>query len=227
VNARGTLNVLLASRACKVKRVIYWSTSEVYGTAQTEKMSESHPLNPHSTYAVSKLAADRLCYTFWREHKVPVTILRQFNCYGPRETWPYVIPRIIEQLYSGYVAKLGNMLAERDFTFAEDAARAGVDLMECDEAIGETVNAGTGVAWPICDILGIIKHLMGKTGDGSVNWEIDPSLLRPFDVDRLVCDFSKLNRLTGWMPQTPFHKGLDKTIEWFREHGGKWDYRGV
>ena len=221
-NANGTLNVLMAAKRFGIGRVIYWSTSEVYGTAQRNPMDESHPLNPHSTYAVSKLAADRLCLTFYKEHSVPVVILRQFNCYGPRETQPYVIPEIIKQLAIGPNLTLGNVDAERDFTYVEDAARAAVDLMECEEAIGEVVNIGTGVCWRIEDI----ATQLGKTmGYDEVSIRTDVARLRPFDVDRLVCDSAKLRRLIGWKPSIGLEAGLQKTADWFRGNGGKWDFR--
>ena len=128
VNANGALNVLLACKSLKVKRMIQYSTSEVYGTAKYIPMDENHPTFPLSTYAVSKLAADRLCFTIHHEQGVPVTILRQFNVYGPRETQPYIIPELITQFSKGNRVKLGNIKARRDLTYVDDAARAALAI---------------------------------------------------------------------------------------------------
>lgn len=194
VNAVGTLNLLLAAKQCDVERIIYYSSSEIYGTAQQEKMDESHPLNPQSTYAVSKLAGDRLCSTFYKEHDVPIIIQRQFNCYGEDEKQKYVIPIIIEQLSKGSTLHLGNINAQRDFTYAGDAARASVDLLECEDAVGEVVNVGSGKMWGIDKIAYMVGDIMGV----EPKIVIDKDRLRPFDVDRLICDYSKMNKLTGW-----------------------------
>ena len=122
INVEGNLNVLMACKMFDVKRVLYVSSTEVYGEAQVTPMDESHPLSPLNTYAVSKLASDRLCFTFNVEHDIPVIIARIFNSYGPRETEPYVIPEIITQLDKGPVVYLGNLDAERDFTYVSDTA---------------------------------------------------------------------------------------------------------
>ncbi|GAG20023.1 unnamed protein product, partial [marine sediment metagenome] len=196
-NILGTLNILLACKRYDIKRLVHWSSSEVYGTNQgrvklfskNTTMDESHPTLPHSTYAVTKLAADRLCYTFFREHKVPVVILRQFNSYGPRETQPYVIPEIIEQLAKSPELSLGNIHAQRDFTYVEDSARAGVDLLECDDAVGEVVNVGSGRAWAIEKIAFMLSEIMRPGEHVKIN--VDEAKLRPYDVDVLRCDPGK------------------------------------
>lgn len=219
VNANGTLNVLLACRDVKVKRIVQYSTSEVYGTAQYCPMDENHPTFPLSTYAVSKLAADRLCFTLHHEQKIPVTILRQFNVYGPRETQPYIIPEIITQLDKGNKVKLGNTKARRDLTYVVDAAAASVALMKCEQAEGEVVNLGTGIDHSVEEMARVIGELMGHQ---KIEILIDKPRLRPLDVDRLQCNASKLAKLIGWKPQTNLRQGLAQTIEHFREIGNKW-----
>jgi nucleoside-diphosphate-sugar epimerase len=220
-NATGTLNVLMAAKRHGLKRVLHYSSSEIYGTAQQKLMNENHPLNPHSTYAVSKLAGDRLCWTFHKEHKLPVTIIRQFNCFGPRETQPYVIPEIIRQLSKGTKLKLGNLEACRDFTYVADAARACIDLMECDQSIGEVVNIGTSQTRSIREI----AHEIGKAMKKIPDIEVEESRLRPYDVDVLQCDYRKLHSLTRWEPTTSFTEGIKRTVKFFKSNRNRWDYR--
>jgi len=223
-NATGTLNILNAARDEDV-RVVYWSTSEVYGTAEDPQkpMNEDHRIRPHSTYALAKYAGDGLCFTYFKEHGLDVTIMRQFNCYGPKETWPYVIPEIISQLHNGTHLTLGNVNAERDFTYVEDAARAGVDVMECPHLTGQIVNCGSGMTWSIAQLATMLGNIMhpGKV----ISIDVDRGRLRPYDVDRLLCDNRKLRFMTGWEPEVGVMDGLRRTVDWFTENGCKWNYR--
>lgn len=219
VDARGVLNIMLAAKETGVKRILQYSTSEVYGTAKYVPMDENHPTLPCSTYAVSKLAADRLCFTLHHEQKIPVIILRQFNVYGPRITQPYVIAEVIKQLSKSNKLKLGNINASRDFTYVGDAAKGAISLMKCDAAVGEVVNMGSGKDWSIKELAEIVGSLMGHK---SVEFEIVQKRLRPLDVERLQADYSKMNRLTGWKPTTSLEEGLKKTIEWFKANGSQW-----
>jgi nucleoside-diphosphate-sugar epimerase len=226
INATGTLNVLEAARENEV-RIVYISTSEVYGTSQDpfKPMDENHRIHPHSTYALAKYAGDGLCFTYYKEHDVDVTIVRQFNCFGPRETWRYVIPEIIEQLHKSNILHLGNIYAERDFTYVADCARALVDVMECNGLEGEVLNCGSGETHSIQNIAFTLGEIM-RAGE-EVAIKVDDWRLRPYDVDRLLCDNSKIRRLTGWSPETEFYNGLVETVKFFRGNGNKWDYRTV
>jgi nucleoside-diphosphate-sugar epimerase len=219
VNANGTLNVMLACKEEGVKRVLQYSTSEVYGSAKYTPMCEHHPTLPLSTYAVSKLAADRLCYTLHHEQGVPVIILRQFNTYGPRETQPYIIPELITQLARTNRLRLGNVRARRDFTYVEDAAKGAIALMREKKAEGEVFNLGTGKDVSIEELAHLTGELMGH---GSVKITVEEARLRPLDVERLQANYFKAYRLTGWEPKTELREGMEKTIEWFREHGDRW-----
>lgn len=219
VNANGALNVLLASQKASVERILQYSTSEVYGTAKYVPMDENHPVNPLSTYAVSKLAADRLCFTLHHEQKLPVIILRQFNVYGPRETQPYIIPELIAQISRSNKLRLGNIKARRDFTYVDDAARAAVALIKRREAEGQVFNCGTGKDYSIEELARIIAELTGKN---SIEIQISPERLRPLDVEQLQCNYFKLYKLTGWEPTTSIVEGLKETINWFSQHGEKW-----
>ncbi|RMF91281.1 MAG: NAD-dependent epimerase/dehydratase family protein [Methanobacteriota archaeon] len=219
VNANGTLNLLLACKEAGVERILHYSSSEVYGSAKHVPMDEEHPTLPLSTYAVSKLAADRLCFTMYHEQEVPVIILRQFNCYGPRETYPYIIPELISQLSKGPDLQLGNIKARRDFTYVEDAVRGAIELMKCDRAVGEVVNLGSGIDYSVEELSHIIGELMGYD---RVNIEIAKERLRPLDVERLQCDYSKARELCGYRPKTSIAEGIERTIDWFRENNERW-----
>lgn len=226
INANGTLNVLEAAKENET-RVVYISTSEVYGTAQDplKAMDENHRINPHSTYAVAKYAGDGLCRTYYKEHDVDVTVMRLYNQFGPKETWRYVIPEIIEQLYKSSTLRLGNIYAERDFTYVKDGARALVDVMECGGLEGEVLNCGSGSTHSIQSIAFTLGEIMHPTEEISI--EVDNSRLRPYDVDRLLCDNTKIRRLVGWKPETGFYEGLIETVKFFHENEDKWNYRTV
>jgi dTDP-glucose 4,6-dehydratase len=222
LNTIGVLKLLLAAKKTGVERVLQYSTSEVYGTAQSVPMNENHILNPLSTYAVSKVAADRLCYTLFHEQNVPVIILRQFNVYGPRETHPYIIPILIEQLNKGNTLTLGNIKATRDFTFVSDAARAAIMLMKTDEAVGQVINSGSNMEVSVEQMARTIGKLMGHE---NVNITIEQSRLRPLDVERLYCDNTKIKKMTGWQPEVSFEDGLKKTIANYHANGDTWSYQ--
>lgn len=216
VNVKGTINVLSACKVFDVKRIVHFSSSEVYGTAKYVPMDEEHPTLPLSTYAVSKLTADRICYVFNREHGIPVVILRPFNCYGPRETQPYVIPEIISQLCKRRLVKLGNLNARRDFTYVEDTVRGAVDLLTSDVPNGEAVNLGSDKTYSVKDLVYQIADTMEL---GEVKIEIEPSRLRPCDVELLRCDFKKAKSYTDWEPKVEIDEGLKRTVNWYTENG--------
>lgn len=221
INTIGVLKILLAAKKAGVERIIQYSTSEVYGTAKQIPMNEEHPTLPLSTYAVSKLAADRLCYTLYHEQGIPVIILRQFNVFGMRETHPYIIPIIIDQLHKSNKVRLGNTKATRDFTFVSDAARAAIMLMQSDKAVGEVVNSGVGMEVSVEQIANTVGKLMGHK---KIEIVVEEKRLRPLDVERLNCDNSKLKEMTGWQPKVSFEQGLQLTIQDFRERGNKWPF---
>lgn len=219
VNANGALNILLASKEAGVERVLQYSSSEVYGTAKTVPMNEDHVTLPLSTYAVSKLAADRISYTLFHEQHIPVIILRQFNVYGPRETHPYIIPELISQLDKGNKLTLGNVEASRDLTYVDDAAEGAIGLIETKEAEGQVVNMGSNKDYKVKEMASIIAKAMGQD---EPEISVDKSRLRPLDVQRLVCDYSKMSKLTGWGPKIGFDEGIKRTIDSFKEHDKKW-----
>jgi len=223
VNVKGTINVLMASKTLGVKRIVHFSSSEVYGTAQYIPMDEKHPTLPLSTYSVSKLAADRICFVFHHEHNIPVIILRPFNCYGPRETQPYVIPEIIAQLSKESTVRLGNVKARRDFTYVEDIARGAIAVVESDVPNGEVVNLGSNKDYSIEELAYLIGRIIGHS---DVEIIVEKSRLRPLDVDLLRCDFSKAKERVGWEPRIGIEEGLKRTVGWYRNNN-RWSWERI
>ena len=224
VNVKGTMNLLMACKTFDVKRIVHFSTSEVFGTAQYTPMDENHPTLPLSTYAVSKLAADRTCFVFNHEHKIPIIILRPFNCYGPRETQPYVIPEIITQLSKTNLVKLGNIKAKRDFTYVEDTARGAIEILQSDIPNGEVVNLGSNKAYSIEELALLIGKIMGYE---NIEINIDNSRLRPLDVNVLQCNYTKANKSTGWTPRIAIEEGLKRTVDWYMNNGRQWIWEKI
>lgn len=221
INLEGTLNILMACKLYDVKRVLYVSSTEVYGEAGAVPMAEDHVLAPLNTYAVSKLAADRLCYTFFLEHRIPVIIARIFNAYGPRITEPYVISEIITQLDKGPVVELGNVEARRDFTYVADTARGLIAALCSDIPHGEAVNVGSGVAYAVGELAERIGTIMGHD---RIEIRHDPRRLRQHDINLFQCDASKLHGATGWRPEVSLDEGLRRTVAWFRDNGRRWSW---
>jgi nucleoside-diphosphate-sugar epimerase len=216
VNVNGTINLVLASIKKRVKRFVYISSSEVYGSALYTPMNENHPTLPQSTYSVSKLAAERVVYTMHREHDLPVVIIRPFNSFGPNITQPYIIPEITNQLLNGKnELRLGNIHCRRDFTFVSDTVRGIILAMVTEGTNGETINLGTGKVVAIKELANIIADIMSC--DYSIT--IEPSRIRPSDVKTLISDYSKANRLLGWAPTISLREGLENTVDWIRKNG--------
>ena len=212
-NVQGTLNICQAAIENNVKRVLHTSTSEVYGTAQYVPIDEKHPLQAQSPYSASKIGADAMAMSFFNSFNLPVTIVRPFNTYGPRQSARAVIPSIIIQIANGMKEiKLGDTTPTRDFSFVEDTCRGFIQLANSEKAIGEIVNVGSNYEISILDTLNLIKELMGS----EVNFITDTDRLRPdnSEVFRLWCDNSKIYKLTGFKPETNIQEGLQRTIDW-------------
>jgi nucleoside-diphosphate-sugar epimerase len=214
VNVMGTLNVLWESINSKtVERFVQISSSEVYGSAKYVPMDESHPLSPHSTYAVSKLASARLVLLSYEEHDFPAVVMRPFNSYGPNITQPYIIPEIIVQLLKGSTQiRLGNVESSRDFTYVTDTARGVLLGAICEAAIGQVINLGSGKVITIRELALLIASLM----DRQIEIVSDPSRTRPFDVMKLVCNWNKARRMLSWCPEISLEEGLSRVIEWLK-----------
>lgn len=221
INVLGCLSLLQAVKQFNIKRYLYVSSTEVYGEAPTQKVTEKTELLPLNTYAVSKLAADRLCFTYHKEHGVPVIVARIFNCYGPRETEPYVIPEIVSQLSRGNTCRLGNIKAERDFTFVHDTARWLIDLMRSDAPFGEPVQVGSDN----CYSIEFLAHKIADTmGVKNLKIEVDPRRLRRLDIERFQCDNTLLRKFISAKPRVGLDEGLKITVDWFNSHGKRWSW---
>ena len=212
VNTVGSINMTWGSIKCEtVEKFVHISSSEVYGTAKYVPMDEEHPTLPHSTYAASKLAADRAVFTMHKEHDFPTVIIRPFNSYGPNITQPYIIPEIVLQLLSpNDSVQLGNVESSRDFTYVTDTARGIVMALTNKNAVGETINLGSGREIKILDLVFLMAKLLGKR----VKVEKDPTRFRPYDVERLSCDYAKAKKILGWEPKVSLEEGLKRAIEW-------------
>ncbi len=211
VNTIGSVNMILQSIKSKTVEIfVQISTSEVYGDAQKIPMDENHPTFPHSTYAVSKLAADRAAFALHKEHGFPTVIIRPFNSFGPRFTQPYIIPEIIRQISTNNNLKLGNLKSSRDFTFVGDTANAIISATKEKRAIGETINIGSGCDVTIFQLAKTILKLANKKS----KIVYDKKRKRPFDVNKLVCDSSKAKKILKWKPTVPLEEGLKRTLDW-------------
>lgn len=219
-NVTGSLNLLVAARDAGVRRFLQTSTSEVYGTARQVPMPESHPLNAQSPYAASKTASDQLALSFHASFGLPVTVVRPFNAYGPRQSTRAVIPTIITQALTGAnQIRLGALHPTRDFNFAPDLAEAFLQLARCDAAIGQVVNVGSGFEIAIGEVLDVVGEILGRRLVPST----EASRLRPptSEVERLHADAGRMTALTGWRPphggRDGFQRGLERTIAWYRD----------
>jgi len=221
INLGCHLNLLLALDVSRLRRMIYVSSTEVYGSVQAEAISEGERIGPVNTYAVSKTAADCLSYTFCLEHGLPLMVARIFNCYGPRATHPYVIPEIIAQFTRGKTVRLGNLKAKRDFTYVHDTARALIALLTCSAKNGGTVNVGSGTTYSVEWLARTIAHEMEIENPEILS---HPSRLRKHDIDSFRCDNAKLRRLTGWAPGVGMVEGLRQTIRWYGTEGRQWSW---
>ena len=213
-NVKGTLNILNAALESKVKRVLITSTSEVYGTAKKVPIEEDHPLQGQSPYSASKIGADKIAESFFRSFDIPLTIVRPFNTYGPRQSAKAVIPAIIIQLLSGKKrVKLGLSSPTRDFNYVKDVRDGFIAIAKSDKTIGEEVNIASGQEISIGEVADrIIKKINPKA-----KVILDSQRIRPKDseVMRLLGSNRKITNLTSWKPKYSLEKGLNETIEWF------------
>ncbi len=215
-NVRGTVNVCQAALANKISRVLHTSSSEVYGTAQYIPIDEQHPLTPQSPYSASKIAADAMALSFHYAFGLPVTVVRPFNTYGPRQSARAVIPTIISQIAAGKrVVDLGDLSTTRDFTYVEDTCRGFLTAATMEGGDGEVYHVGSNCEISIADLFATIAKLMNSNAKAQVRED----RLRPStsEVFRLCCENSKLREKTGFSPQVTLEEGLRRTILWFSD----------
>lgn len=220
-NIKGTLNILQAARDLGTKRILITSTSEVYGTAQYVPIDEKHPYQGQSPYSATKIGADRLAESFYRSFNLPVTIVRPFNTYGPRQSARAVIPTIITQLLAGKKEiKLGSLEPTRDFNYVKDTARGFLEIYLSDKTIGEEINIATQKEISIGDLANeLIRQI-----NPEAKIICDDQRVRPenSEVERLLGSNEKILRLTNWKPEYTLEEGLKETIEFLRNNLDKY-----
>jgi NAD dependent epimerase/dehydratase len=216
-NTEGTYNVLESGRKLNLKRIIITSTSEIYGTAQYVPIDEKHPYNPQSPYAASKAAADHLALSYYRSFGTPVTIIRPFNTYGPRQSARAVIPTIISQILAGKKQiKLGNLSPTRDLNYVKDIANGFITVGLHENTIGDVYNLGSGQEISIGDLAEKIIELTGK----EVEIIEDTQRIRPekSEVERLLSNAEKAKKTAGWKPKYTLEEGLKETTDWIKNN---------
>ena len=213
-NIKGTLNVLQAARQLNTKRILVTSTSEVYGTAQYVPIDEKHPFQGQSPYSATKIGADRITESFYRSFELPVTIVRPFNTFGPRQSARAIIPTIIIQLLKGYKEiKLGDLLPTRDLVFVKDVVNGFIEIAKSNKTIGKEINIATQSEISIGDLAQKIIRMINP----KVTIKQDKNRIRPekSEVYRLFGSNEKLKKLTNWKKKYSLDEGLKETIEWF------------
>ena len=220
-NVNGTLNVVQAARELGVSKIVHTSTSEVYGTARFVPITEEHPLQGQSPYSASKIGADQIAMSFYHSFNLPVSIIRPFNTYGPRQSARAIIPTIITQIVSGKKnIKLGSLSPTRDFNYVKDVVDGFIAVMNSDKSVGEVINIGSNYEISVGETAQLIANIMGA----EVNVEEDKIRLRPekSEVERLWADNTKAKKLLGWEPlyanKDGLKRGLNETVAWFTDH---------
>ncbi len=216
-NIKGTLNVLQAARDSEASRILVTSTSEVYGTAQYVPIDENHPYQGQSPYSATKIGADRLAESFNKSYGMPITIVRPFNTYGPRQSARAVIPTIITQLLSGRKEiQLGSLTPTRDFNYVKDTVKGFMDIAKSDKTLGEEINIASQQEISI----GQLADELIRQINPNARVVCDEKRLRPekSEVERLLGSNEKIKRLTDWRPRFTLEQGLAETIEFFRNN---------
>tara|TARA_B100000945_G_scaffold131913_1_gene105322 strand:+ start:223 stop:1215 length:993 start_codon:yes stop_codon:yes gene_type:complete len=219
-NINGTLNVLQVARDLNIPRIIHTSTSETYGTAQFVPITEAHPSSSQSPYAATKVAADQMALSFWKSFSMPITILRPFNTYGPRQSNRAVIPQIITQIANKKnFIKLGSLSPTRDFNFVLDTCEAFISVANSSSTIGEVINSASNFEISIGETATLISKIMNS----EIDIIVENERIRPenSEVNRLFGCNKKLMKMTNWKPKygglDGFTKGLRSTINWFSD----------
>ncbi len=219
-NVQGTLNVMQACLENGVKMVVHTSTSEVYGTAQYTPIDEDHPIQAQSPYSSSKIAADKIVESFHLSYDLPVVTIRPFNTFGPRQSARAVIPTIICQALSRERIELGLLSPVRDLTYVDDTVNGFIMTAECDEAVGQVINTGSGSGISMRELANVAMEVMG------VEKKVveDKSRLRPSksEVMELICNNRKAREIIGWQPRISLRDGIEKTVEFFRRNLNKY-----
>jgi NAD dependent epimerase/dehydratase len=219
-NVKGTLNIVQAARELGVEKVVHTSTSEVYGTAKFVPITEEHPLQGQSPYSASKIGADQIAMSFYTSFDTPVSIIRPFNTYGPRQSARAIIPTVIAQIANGHKKiKLGSLHPTRDMNYVMDTVRGFIAVAESEKSVGEVINIGSNYEISMGEMVNMITAIMGA----DISIETDTVRVRPekSEVERLWADNTKAKRLLAWEPlyagKEGLRKGLVETIAWFTD----------
>ena len=215
-NVEGTLNLLQTGLECSVEKIIHTSTSEVYGTAQYIPIDEKHPLQGQSPYSASKIGADMVAESFYRSFNLPVTTVRPFNTYGPRQSARAIIPTLILQMLKDTTIRVGSLHPIRDFTYVGDTVDGFIKAAEADGINGEVINIGSNQGISIGDLTDTLAQIVGK----EITIECEEERVRPAhsEVNRLLCNNQRAKELMQWQPTVKLTEGLAKTVSWFEEH---------
>jgi NAD dependent epimerase/dehydratase len=215
-NVKGTLNIMQACLEAQVERVIHTSTSEVYGTAQYLPIDENHPLQGQSPYSASKIGADKIAESYYCSFGLPMTIIRPFNTFGPRQSSRAVIPTIITQALTSNKIILGSLTPVRDLTYVADTVSGFIKLAESKKTVGKTINTGTGRGVTIGELANLIIEKINP----NARLICENERIRPekSEVMQLICDNRAAKDLTGWQPTYTLEEGLTLTIGWIQEH---------
>lgn len=222
-NINGTINMLEAVRAADARRLLFMSTSEVYGTAMRVPIDENHPLQGQSPYSASKIGAEKMVESYYKAFQCPVVTARAFNTFGPRQSARAVIPTILMQLMAGKKSiQLGNLDATRDFNYVLDTVEGLIRLAECPDAVGQVANIGTGVEITIENLVHLAAEITGTHPhiDGNCENRTRPAAS---EVQRLCADNKRLHSLTGWTPPHRLQEGLDATAHWLVKNKSIYD----
>lgn len=215
-NVEGTLNLLQTGLECSVEKIIHTSTSEVYGTAQYIPIDEKHPLQGQSPYSASKIGADMVAESFYRSFNLPVTTVRPFNTYGPRQSARAIIPTLILQMLKDTTIRVGSLHPIRDFTYVSDTVDGFIKAAEADGINGQVINIGSNQGISIGDLTDTLAQIVGK----EITIECEEERVRPAhsEVNRLLCNNQRAKELMQWQPTVKLTEGLAKTVNWFEEH---------
>jgi NAD dependent epimerase/dehydratase len=216
-NVQGTMNVLKAGQAAGVERLVHTSTSECYGTARYTPIDEAHPLCAQSPYSATKIGADKLAESFFLTYKLPVSVIRPFNTFGPRQSARAIVPTILSQLVSGAAKlRLGSLDPVRDMNYVENIVDGFLAIAASDKTVGQVINVGSGTGVTIGELAGLAMKIVGR----DVPIERDESRARPdaSEVRMLVCDYARAKDLAGWSPAVDLKNGLERTAAFIKTH---------
>jgi dTDP-glucose 4,6-dehydratase len=227
-NINGTLNVLQAAKNNRIKKVIHTSTSEVYGSAQYVPIDENHPISGQSPYAATKIAADQIALSFYKSFETPVSIIRPFNTYGPRQSNRAIIPTVITQILNGKKeVNVGNISPTRDFSYIDDTVDGFIATLQTSKIVGEIINLGAGFEISIKETIDIIIKIIGK--EVKIIHENKRIRAEKSEVNRLFSNNTLAKNILNWEPiygdKKGFTKGLEKTINWFSDSNNSSKYK--